>query len=647
MADGSDPRTQPSFLRTALWLAAFVVLAFALRSVFTAAVDIDPGTGNHLYTGNDPYYHHRTATNVVETGQNLNFDPAINYPEGRDNPNPPLWTWTSAALGVALQALHLGGPDYIGTALDVMVAFWGALCVIPIYMIGRDLWGRRAGLWAAFFIAVSAPHIQRSIWGYADHDAISMFFVMLAFAFLVRGLKALDVRPYVASWNAGVGDGLRRTVLANRNPLAYAGLAGLCVTACALTWKGYPYVFGIIAVAAFFQLVLDHLRNRDSTITWMVYTLVIAIGALLPWALYYHDFPYQMLSTVNPSLYVLYGVLLLGLVLVPTRDLPSILVFPALLVGGILAALYLYTMQPGIWGSITTGLGYFQQSKLYSTIAEAQRPQLGEVAATLGFFTFLLAFWGFFRTVRVGLRGDGPNILVASWAIVAIFMMFAAARFEVNAAPLFCVLLGYTLDRIIAWMGAAEVRKRFRSQHGQNIVARSFRSLSWKPALVAVAIALFLVLPNAWLGFDSAMPFEYKGSHMPGLLDNSRDPKTGNYLHPPRLGAFGISFEDIAGQENWVQVMDGLSKRDTCWSDSLKVCEPGTTDYRPIESRPAFIGWWDYGHWAIGIGHHPTVADPFQSHFEASGLFLASDSEAEAMDASERGQERVQVKRSH
>jgi dolichyl-phosphooligosaccharide-protein glycotransferase len=626
MAD--EIRRQPNFLRTAIWLGLFVLVGFALRSAFVVDIGFDEESGRHLFTGNDPYYHWRTTDHVIQTGQNMDFDPAINYPEGRDNPNPPLWTWTSALVAVAFQSM--GVVDPVGTALNVMVAVWGALCVIPIFLITRDLWGRRAALWASFFMAVSAPHIQRSVWGYADHDAISMFFILLAFAFMIRAFKSMRMREYVEHWNrwAAVKSGVGLAMKQNRDSLLWAALAGVSVTACAVTWKGYPYVFGIIALAAFLHLVLDHLRNRDSTVTWLIYTIVIGVGTLLPWLIYYQFQPNQLASTVFPSLYVLYGVILLGLVLVPTRDLPSILVFPAMALGAVLAVLYLMAFQPGIWGAISSGLGYFQQSKLYSTIAEAQRPQLGEVAASLGFFTFLLAFWGLFRTMRMGLRGDGPNILVASWAVVAMFMMFAAARFEVNAAPLFAVLLGYGLDRIVGYMGMEEVRKRFRSQHGQNPVARSFRSLSWKPVLIGLAVGFFLVLPNAWLGVDAAIPYEYEERN--NLVDYSRSQQTGNFLNPPRFGAFGVGFSDIAGQERWSAVMQDLSKLDTCRSDPVAMCTPGQSDYLPLEERCAFVGWWDYGHWAVALGMHPTMADPFQSHFELSGRVLASDSEEEA-----------------
>jgi dolichyl-phosphooligosaccharide-protein glycotransferase len=633
----SEPRSQTT-LRAVLWLSAFFVLAVFLRSYFAAQVGYDPTADRHMFTGNDPYFHWFTTTWVMEHGENLDSSNVINYPEGRDNPNPPLWTWTSAFVASLFEMAGIGGPDFAGSALNVMVAIWGALCILPIYMVTKDLWGRRAGLWAAFFMAVSAPHIQRSVWGYADHDAISMFFILLAFAFVVRAFKRAELREFVAHWNRGgaVVEGLKEAVRRNRDPLVYAALAGLSITACALAWKGYPYVFGILALAAFLQLVLDHVRNRDSTVTWLIYAVTIGIGVLLPWLLYYQHQPSQMRSTVEPSLYVLYGVIFLGLILVPTRDLPSVLVFPAAAGIVVLGAVYLYFLQPHIWHAATTGLGYFQQSKLYATIGEAQRPALGTVAAGLGFFTFLLAFWGFFRALRVGFRGDGPNILVVAWSIVAMYMLFRAARFEVNAAPLFAVLLGYGMDRIVSWMGTEEVRKRFRSQHGQGIVARSFRSLAWKPVVVGIGIVFLLVLPPAWLGVDAGMPYEYETENLPGLVDYSsenRDPESGAFINVPRLRAFGISFDDVAGNEKWAEAMASLSRLDTCWSDSTKVCTPADgDDFRPQDKRPAFVAWWDYGHWAVALGDHPTVADPFQSHYELSGRVLASDSEAEAME---------------
>jgi dolichyl-diphosphooligosaccharide--protein glycosyltransferase len=606
MADGDQTSSSKTFLRTALWLAAFVVLAFTLRTVFNVDAGFDQASQRNIFTGNDPYYDWRAVTHTLTTGENLGFDKAINYPEGNWNPNPPLYVWTTvpvAAVIAKLTTLH----DPVGTALNVMVASWAALTVIPTYMVGKDLFGRKAGLWGAFFMAISAPHIQRTAWGYPRHEAIALFFIVLAMAFLVRAFKRLDTREAVTSWRSGaaVSKGLRETLRNNRTSLAYGALAGLALTACADTWKGYPYALAVLAVGLGFQLFVDHLRKRDSTAVFLVYLTATAIAVFLPWVLVYGHFPNFLANTVYPSLYVLLGMLAAGLILVPTRDLPSILVFPALLLTGLLGLLLLIVAFPAAGHTVFSGLGYFSQSKLYGTIAEAQRPRLGEVAANFGFFAFLVAFWGFGRAFKGAYKGDAASMAMTAWATVALFMTFAASRFLMNAAPVMSILIGYAIMRTVAWAVGDDMRRRFRSGHGTGLVGRSLKSLSWKSVAGVALVAVFLVLPNVWTGVDAGMSTEFEQDHHL-LATSSKDVS--------RFGAFGIDFE-LKGN-GWLPSMAYLAKQDTG---------------KPIEQKPGFVAWWDYGHWATGIGDHPTVADPFQSHYEMAGRILASDSEVEAM----------------
>src|SRR5688572_11783707 len=238
---------------TAIWLGAFFVLALALRVAFGIGTGHDDASGREMFTGNDPYYHDRTLRHLLDTGENLNFDPALNYPEGRSNPNPPLFIWTSAPLAVVLDSA--GVEDPTGTALNWMTGFWGALTIFPVFLLARDLWGRTAGLWAALFVAISAPHIQRSVWGYADHDAITMFLITLAFAFLVKAFRSVATREYVGSWTKSEArtKGLKLAFTANRKAFLWAALAGTALTATALVWKGYPYALAVLAVACGLQ----------------------------------------------------------------------------------------------------------------------------------------------------------------------------------------------------------------------------------------------------------------------------------------------------------------------------------------------------------------------------------------------------------
>lgn len=598
MASRDDSRMSPKAVGT--WLAVFVLLALGLRIGLNVDASFDEDTGRYLYSGNDPYYHDRTVNHILATGESLQFDPAINYPSGGYNPNPPVFDWTTAAVAGVAEAAGVSDPA--GFALNLMVAVWGALAVIPIYMIGADLWNRRAGLWGAFFMAVSAPHIQRGVWGFADHDATTLFWIVLAVAFLVKGLKVLDDREYVRDWRHrnALASGLRASFAHNRTAMLWSALAGVALSATALTWKGYPYVLAIMAVAFGLQLLWDHVKNRDSTALMAFYLLPMLLVTLIPLP-YYLNFPTFMDTTIWAGIYVLVGMVVVAAILVPTRDLPSIVVFPALAVAvaaGLAAMLWLL---PEVGRTVFTGLGYFEQSKLFGTIAEAQRSELGRVAASFGFFTFLLAFWGLGRSVKVAWkRGAQEHVLMVSWAAVALFMAFAASRFIMNASPVFALLAGAVMPTITAKLGFDQVRRAYRQQHGQNKVAAGMRSLNMRTTVGVLLVFLLFVLPNVWIGVDAAIPCE---------VDDCTDPET------KRLGAFGIDF-DI--QENgWLEVLHALSQHDQ--------------DIPNIADRPGFIAWWDYGHWATNIGKHPTVADPFQNHYNLAGRFLASESEQAAM----------------
>jgi dolichyl-phosphooligosaccharide-protein glycotransferase len=584
---------------TILWLGAFFVLALALRVAFGMGVGFDEESGRQIFTGNDPYYHDRALRELVQGNGNLAYDHALNYPEGRSNPNPPLFVWSAYPLAMALDAS--GADDPTGTALNWMTGLWGALTVLPVFLIARDLWGRGAGLWAAFFTAISAPHIQRSVWGYADHDAITMVLITFAFACMVKAFKAAKPREYVASWTdlSAIAAGKKAAFLENRRAFAYAAGAGLFLTATALVWKGYPYALAVLAVGLGLQLLADHLRNRDSTLTFLLYLTPLVLVVVLPYLLYYWMYPEFLAGTVLPSLYVLIGVLVVGLILVPTRKMPSLVVFPGLLVAALLGLAVLLWVFPSAGYQVFSGLGYFNQSKLYTTIAEAQRAQLGFVAASFGFFTFLLAFWGFGKAVKGAWKGNEALTLMAAWSVVAFFMAFAASRFIMNAVPVFAILIGVAMVSLLARLGLGEVARRFRAMRGQNMGARLVKSLSWKPALGVLLVAVFLVLPNVWIGVDAALPAEYERER--GLSSHF-------------FGAFGISFD--LKENGWLPTMAYLAQQDT---------------HLKLEDRPAVIAWWDYGHWNVALGEHPTVADPFQSHFELAGRFLASESEEEAM----------------
>jgi len=146
-----------------------VFLALFVRSYFGYSTSVD--NGYLVSGGSDSYYHMRVIDHVVATGDQLLFDDMLNYPNGMMNPRPPLYDWSVAVFGMLITSLTgMAITDSVGLSLVFSTAVWGALTVIPVFMIGKAAFGRKAGILAAFIFAIMPGHIERSVLSNADHD---------------------------------------------------------------------------------------------------------------------------------------------------------------------------------------------------------------------------------------------------------------------------------------------------------------------------------------------------------------------------------------------------------------------------------------------------------------------------------------------
>jgi hypothetical protein len=160
--DGAAPRRGP----VALALGAAGALALGLRALGLERVF--SSDGRILLALHDCCYHARRALYSFEHFPAvLELDPFIAFPGGAVVPMPPLYDW--ALAGVAL---------LFGTEPDVfeLVAAWtspvlSALCVLPVYAIGRGVAGRGVGIGAAFLYALLPASATFALAGNCDHHA--------------------------------------------------------------------------------------------------------------------------------------------------------------------------------------------------------------------------------------------------------------------------------------------------------------------------------------------------------------------------------------------------------------------------------------------------------------------------------------------
>ena len=134
----------------------------------------------------DPYMHYRFTEYVVEDGVLPVWDEFSYYP-GRPMSNyPPLMYYLTGYLYLIFNPLF-GLP--LMTFCGYMAAVFGAIAIIPAYLLGKEFSGKIAGILSAFFVGFSPAIMSRTVGGFFDTDGLVIFFSLLTMYLLVRTLK--------------------------------------------------------------------------------------------------------------------------------------------------------------------------------------------------------------------------------------------------------------------------------------------------------------------------------------------------------------------------------------------------------------------------------------------------------------------------
>jgi len=577
---------------------------------------------DRLYSGgSDSFYWASTLKYSFETGQWLTRDCALNYPICLMNPRPPMFAEFSLLLGwVLTPAFGWNAWSSITWVFLFSTALWGSLTIFPLYGLVAHAFSRRAGLIAGFLLAVSPANLQRSIGSNADHDAMTLFFVVTSFYFFFRALGTMRERSWVESWRsrAAIVAGFKAFFRENRETVLYALLASVAMATVALSWQGWAYAPIILMAYLLVQLLVHRLRGRDPMGLTITFALTVGPALLLaaPWYIGLG----QVRTWFDVPAILFVAAVGIGVLLTVTRDYPWSIVIPGLVVGSAAAITVSAFLSPAFANAVVSGAGYFAVTKLYSTIAEAQAPAISQVILSFGWPMYFLGWMGVGLMVyqaATGKRLQTPYLFFIVWVFAASFMAQAAARFIFNASPAFAASSAYMFGVLIDRFYYGDLQKSLASRGGASRASAFRKSVEPRHVLGAVVIVL-LLLPTIWYANDASIPFETKNPYdrriysvMPSFLQptgyDARVGTTGSFY----LGAFGWSVPEP--KEYYPAGWGFLRSQDT---------------QLPLLERPAYLSWWDYGFEAVDAGEHPTVADNFQNGFQFAGNFLAAQNES-------------------
>jgi dolichyl-phosphooligosaccharide-protein glycotransferase len=601
----------------AILLSAFG-MAFAIRTIWTYPLIQQFGPLFSYAGGSDSYYHSRVTTYIILNHQNLVFDPLLHYPVGAYNPREPLFDWMNAILGIVFAPLFGGNAVVAGAwFLDFQGPFWAALSVFPVYLIGREVSGKRMGLIAAIIFPFLSANIDSSIFGYANYLSFYTFFILITVYSYIRTAKAVGSRRWVEDYRRPRQylPALRAFLRTERTAVKWAVFTGVSLGALALAWQGYTYAIVVIGISLVVAMIIERIRRVDSYGLYVATWIVGLVG--FPMAIPYYLVQHQFAAWFDLPLLLFFGILALLLPFLLMRDIPWVFSIPALVLFVLGAAAFLYFVEPAYYVNIVTGQGYFAKTLIYSTVAEAQAPSIDELVVGYGVVTFFLAFVGIAIFVYTLARGrfKRHHIIFLVFAILSIYLPISAAKFFLLGSPVFALLPAEAIRRALDVGGYPELRRTVASLSDRRSQAAAFRKAFKARHVLVILLVLVVVLPNVWISIDASIPGNTKDQVSTQVYDSLPSFLKGNSSTDYNyFGAAGTSLDtsnqyDSAGY-NW------LAQQDTATAAA---------------QRPAFVSWWDYGFQAIDQGDHPSVADNFQNGIDPAGQFLLAQNESGAI----------------
>ncbi|MBM3175893.1 MAG: oligosaccharyl transferase, archaeosortase A system-associated, partial [Chloroflexi bacterium] len=579
------------------------------------------------FTGNDTYYFMRVVDNLVHNFPHLNsFDPYLLYPEGAATGVGFLFNYMLASvawvLGLGSPSQHL--VDVVGVYFPAVL---GALVVVPVYFIGRGLFGRWAGVIAAGLVGIyPGEFLGRSVLGFTDYHVAEVLFTCVAAAFLVYAVKSGRQTGDMAGGVGHFGWG------GIAKPLLYSVFGGIFLGMYLLTWHGALLFVLIFFIFLVLQIIIDHLRNRSAIHLGFIGLVVFGIALMM-----YLPVRPEKMYVASLVIGIVVPVALAGLSYLMAKRRMKLMLYPVVVVvAGVVGFIALRLVAPELFGSMMSSLGIFRWP-IGTTLYEMQPilypgGQFSWLIVWLNFTTgFLLSIAGLGILIYQVIKGgEGEKTLLVVWSLVILLVMLAQRRFAYYYVVNVALLTGYVSWLVLELAGfreraavTVEVVEKSRKKHRRERKKQDTRGLM---VLTAIAVFFLVFYPNI------------------GPL-----PRVGQVSPGTKLAIDLAGQTPFAPSNGWCQALDWMRENTpepfgnpNYYYERYSSPQPGERYVYP-ETAYGVAAWWDYGYWITRMGRRIPISNPGTGHRGEAFLFIAQDEAAASKAMDSAGAEYVVV----
>ncbi|MFB6199513.1 MAG: STT3 domain-containing protein [Candidatus Nanohaloarchaea archaeon] len=590
---------------------------FVVAAVFSVALYLRylPEKGMEHLQALDPYMIFRVAQHIALEGT----VPAVNFMRYFPYPTP-LYSLNQGDFLIPGILYNLGPSMVFDSFLEwaqFYPAFLGALSVPVMYLLGKELFDRRIGVSAAFFLAVIGGVLHRTSAGFFEKEPLGTFLMMVSLYCFTRAWRR---KEYYSGIVSGVALGLFT--------ISWGGSK--------MMWLLYPMIVGLMLWV-------------DEDIRSMVvsYTPTVLLGAGIAASLNYSRFWFtSSLFLIN---IVMLG-LLWGRYLVEELELvdKNYLKYytPTVSVSGLIFVL----ISPMFWdwpmkkflSLISTGL-QSGGGVVGGTVAENQAPSIGQLASQLGAVNaysmlpdFVLnsgaiqLFIGFFKAVGpFTLAFIGVTLLGSRFASY-LLSKYSSLGDEIKEADYFklvVVVLGlWTLTfsfifpgNVLRAVAPGILMVLIGVITSFFLIDREKRSIEPK---------WFYIIPLIWgvtniLGAVARSRLVFLSAFATSFVAGYAFVKGLEALREV-LKSYSVDYRYIIGAvvaivvtvnfASGFTVSQGLGgSPNQLWMDNLGEMRENAPEGSVV------LSWWDYGYWFQQIGRSGTVADGGNLRHYSSG----------------------------
>ncbi|MBD3351929.1 MAG: hypothetical protein GF364_10630 [Candidatus Lokiarchaeota archaeon] len=352
----------------------------------------------------------------------------------------------------------------------------GGLTILIMFFLGKEILDSRAGLLAAFFLAFSPGHMQRTVLGFYDNETIGVFCILGEFLFFIKCIKS--------------------------GKAVYGVIGGLFLGTLALSWGALTYGYLLLPLTSLILIISNKYSSRlliayittvaPSLLLYMFFARfqsrwiinemeLFASGGFLIFLLVYHVFDAQ--KTQNPKLYdTIWQIIKWG-------SIPTVVVFGLI-----------FLLAPEIlpFGLSTRGLSILNPTirndiNLVASVGE-HKPSPWSVFYFNSLIPVILTPLGVYFGVK---RAREEDILMLTFVFTLLYFTGSMIRIILLLAPALALVGAYGLSHILKFFGSLYQKDKAITRRRKRQVRKTLSGTEATVVFLLVGVMLFTQINHA------------------------------------------------------------------------------------------------------------------------------------------------------